>query len=165
MITGEPSEDSDPASHRVIIVGVDDSAEAEAAAQWAVREAELRRDDVLLVHAYDVSSLAPGARAESFARGRQDRKALLDKVAGTLTVPPSMHLDQLIDGRPRVLAAATVCKGGTHGARSRSSGPLRADVTRARRQHGGQHVEPSRGGCASWLDATQRRPTPDRCGY
>lgn len=97
MITGEPSEDSDPASHRVIIVGVDDSAEAEAAAQWAVREAELRRDDVLLVHAYDVSSLPPGARAESFARGRQDRKALLDKVAGTLTVPPSMHLDQLIE--------------------------------------------------------------------
>ena len=52
---------------------------------------------MLLVHAYDVSSLPPGARAESFARGRQDRKALLDKVAGTLTVPPSMHLDQLIE--------------------------------------------------------------------
>jgi hypothetical protein len=37
MITREPSEDSVPASHRVIIVGVDDSAEAEAAAKWAVR--------------------------------------------------------------------------------------------------------------------------------
>jgi nucleotide-binding universal stress UspA family protein len=42
-------------SRRLIIVGVADSAESEAAAQWAVREAELRKDDLLLVHAYDVS--------------------------------------------------------------------------------------------------------------
>ena len=41
----------------MIIVGIDDSAEAGAAAHWAVREAELRSDDVLLVHAYEVPLL------------------------------------------------------------------------------------------------------------
>jgi nucleotide-binding universal stress UspA family protein len=97
MITGEPREGSEPASHRVIIVGVDDSAEAEAAAKWAVREAELRKDDVLLVHAYEVPSLPPRGRAAAIARGRQERQALLDKVARTLTVPPTMHLEQLIE--------------------------------------------------------------------
>jgi nucleotide-binding universal stress UspA family protein len=57
MIMGEPSANREQASRRVIIVGVDDSAEAEAAARWAVREAELRKADVLLVHAYDVPIL------------------------------------------------------------------------------------------------------------
>ncbi len=79
IAAGERTESTAQASRRLIIVGVDDSAEAEAAAQWAVREAELRKADVLLVHA-----------------GPQRRRALLDKVAGTLTVPPSMHLDQLV---------------------------------------------------------------------
>jgi nucleotide-binding universal stress UspA family protein len=46
-----------PAGRRLIMVGVDDFAEAEAAAKWAVREAELRRDDVLLVNAYQVPLL------------------------------------------------------------------------------------------------------------
>jgi hypothetical protein len=75
---------------------VDDSAEAEAAAQWAVREAELRNDDVLLVHAYGVPSLPP-AKESAIARGRQERQALLDKIAGTLKVPPTMHLQQVIE--------------------------------------------------------------------
>jgi nucleotide-binding universal stress UspA family protein len=82
---------------RVIIVGVDDSAEAEAAAHWAVREAELRRDDVLLVHAYEVPILPSRGRAAAIAHGRQEREALLSRVAGTLTVPPTMHLAQLIE--------------------------------------------------------------------
>jgi nucleotide-binding universal stress UspA family protein len=82
---------------RVIIVGVDDSAEAEAAAHWAVREAELRRDDVLLVHAYEVPILPSGGREAAIAHGRQEREALLSRVAGTLTVPPTMHLAQLIE--------------------------------------------------------------------
>ena len=78
MITGEPSGNREQASRRVIIVGVDDSAEAEAAARWAVREAELRKTDVLLVHAYDVPILGPKRRAAAIAHGRQDRQALLD---------------------------------------------------------------------------------------
>lgn len=82
-------------SRRVIIVGVDDSAEAEAAARWGVREAELRKDDLLLVNAYHVPIL-PGMAAV-IAKRRQERQALLDKVAGSLALPPTMHLDQLIE--------------------------------------------------------------------
>jgi hypothetical protein len=81
----------------VIIVGVDDSAEAEAADRWAVREAELRKTDVLLVHAYDLPILRPKRRAAAIAHGLQERRALLDKVTTTLTVPASMHIDQLIE--------------------------------------------------------------------
>ena len=81
----------------LIIVGVDDSAEAEAAAKWAVREAELRRDDVLLVHAFEVPLLQSSSMEAAIAQGRQERQALLDKVAGTLAVPPRMHLDQRIE--------------------------------------------------------------------
>jgi hypothetical protein len=41
MVAGEPSENAKPAARRVILVGVDDSAEAAAAAHWAVQEATL----------------------------------------------------------------------------------------------------------------------------
>ena len=41
MVGGGPSA-IEPAPRRVIVVGVDDSAEAEAGARWAVQEAELR---------------------------------------------------------------------------------------------------------------------------
>jgi hypothetical protein len=49
MVTDEREESARNARRRLIIVGVNGSAAAEAAAQWAVREAELRKDDVLLV--------------------------------------------------------------------------------------------------------------------
>jgi nucleotide-binding universal stress UspA family protein len=68
-----------------------------AAAHWAVREAELRNDDVLLVHGYEVPLLPVTGRAAAIERALQQRQALLDKVAGTLTVPPAMHLDQLVE--------------------------------------------------------------------
>jgi nucleotide-binding universal stress UspA family protein len=97
MITGEPSAKREQTSRRVIIVGVDDSAEAEAAARWAVREAELRRTDVLLVHAYDVPILGPKGRPAAIAHAREVRQTLLDKVTTTLTVPAAMHIDQLIE--------------------------------------------------------------------
>jgi nucleotide-binding universal stress UspA family protein len=85
------------ASRRLIIVGIDNSAEAGAAAHWAVREAALRKDDVLLVHAYEVPLLPTTGRAAAIAQGRQERRAMLDNAAGALTVPPTMHLDQLIE--------------------------------------------------------------------
>jgi nucleotide-binding universal stress UspA family protein len=97
MITGEPSANREQASRRVIIVGVDDSAAAEAAARWAVREAELRKADVLLVHAYDVPILGSKRRAAALGHVRQERQALLDKVTASLTVPASMHVDQVIE--------------------------------------------------------------------
>jgi nucleotide-binding universal stress UspA family protein len=97
MLTGDRGENSEQSHHRLIIVGVDGSAEAEAAARWAVREAELREDDVLLVHAYEAPLLPSSGMAAAIAQGRQGRQALLDKVAGTLVVPPRMHLDQRIE--------------------------------------------------------------------
>lgn len=96
MVTGEDSDSIQHAHRRMIIVGVDDSAEAEAAAKWAVREAELRKDDLMLVHAYEVP-LSSRGRPAAIARGRQQQEALLDKVAATLTVPPTMHLDRLVE--------------------------------------------------------------------
>lgn len=97
MLAGGPSEGTAPLRRRVIIVGIDDSAEAEAAARWAVREAELRMDDLLLVHAYEVPRLPPRGRVAGLKRGREQRLALLDKIADALTVPPRMHLDQLVE--------------------------------------------------------------------
>jgi nucleotide-binding universal stress UspA family protein len=97
MLGGGAGEGADQTRRRVIIVGVDASAEAEAAAQWAVQEAELHKADVLLVHAYEVPLIPASARAATVARGRQERQALLDKVASSLVLPPTMHLDQLIE--------------------------------------------------------------------
>ena len=97
MLAAAGGESADQTRRRVIIVGVDASAESEAAAQWAVRAAELRKDDVLLVHAYEVPLVPASARAATVARGHQERRALLDKVAGSLVLPTTMHLDQLIE--------------------------------------------------------------------
>ena len=55
-------------TRRRVIVGVDASAEAEAAAQWAVREAELRQADVLLVHAYQMPLLPEHNRLANHCR-------------------------------------------------------------------------------------------------
>jgi nucleotide-binding universal stress UspA family protein len=96
MVGGGPSAIAEPAPRRVIVVGVDDSAEAEAAARWAVQEAELWKDDLLLVHAYEVPMLPPRGKATTHRRGRQGRQALLDKITETLALPPQMHLDQLV---------------------------------------------------------------------
>ena len=97
MLAGGPSGGSVPLRRRVIIVGIDDSAEAGAAARWAVHEAELRMHDLLLVHAYEVPKLPPRGRVAGLKRGREQRLALLDKIAETLAVPPTMHLDQLVE--------------------------------------------------------------------
>lgn len=96
MLTAERGESAEQ-TPRLIIVGIDDSAEAEAAAKWSVREAELRKDDVLLVHAYEVPLVPSSEMAAAIAQGRHERQVLLNKVAGTLAVPPRMHLDQLIE--------------------------------------------------------------------
>ena len=43
--------------------------------------------------------LPPRGMAAAIAQGREERKALLDKVAVTLALPPTMHLHQLINLR------------------------------------------------------------------
>ena len=67
MVTGEHIENAGQTHRRVIIVGVDDSAEAEAAAKWAVQEAELRTDDLLLVHAYEAPLLPQQTKTVAIA--------------------------------------------------------------------------------------------------
>ena len=62
------------AGRRMIIVGVDESAEAAAAAQGAVGEAELRKDDLLLVHAYEVPLLPTQGRAAAIAQSFRSAK-------------------------------------------------------------------------------------------
>ena len=93
MLAGEDSESIQQAHRRMIIVGVDDSAEAEAAAKWAMREAELRKDDLLLVHAYEVPlssrgrpaalrllSLSPIAHGVISRRGRPCLQVCIDAI-------------------------------------------------------------------------------------
>jgi hypothetical protein len=93
MLAGEDSESIQQAHRRMIIVGVDDSAEAEAAAKWAVREAELRKDDLLLVHVYEVPlsprgrpaalrllSLSPIAHGVISRRGRPCLQMCIDAI-------------------------------------------------------------------------------------
>jgi nucleotide-binding universal stress UspA family protein len=91
MLTAEGAEGTEQTRQRLIIVGIDESAEAEAAAKWAVREAGLRKDDVLLVHAYEAPLMPSSAMAAAIDQGREERQALLDRVAGTLAVPSKMH--------------------------------------------------------------------------
>ena len=79
MVTGEHIENAGQTHRRVIIVGVDDSAEAEAAAKWAVREAELRTDDLLLVHAYEAPLLPHQTKTVAIAQGQRQGEALLEK--------------------------------------------------------------------------------------
>jgi hypothetical protein len=64
MVIGDREESARNARLELIIVGVNRSAAAEAAAQWAVREAELRNDDVLLVRTPPWVRVR--AKAESF---------------------------------------------------------------------------------------------------
>jgi hypothetical protein len=51
------------ATRAVIIVGLDDLAETEAAAAWPDREAVRRKHDLLLVHTYEVSIPPPRGMA------------------------------------------------------------------------------------------------------
>ncbi len=46
-----------------------------AAAHWAVREADLRKVDVLLVHAYEVPLLPARGRAAAIAKGVRTAKS------------------------------------------------------------------------------------------
>jgi hypothetical protein len=74
---------------------------------------------VLLIHAYEVPLLPGEGRAAAIELGRQEREALLDKAAGSLTVPPTMHLDQLVEiDTPESLLPPTLRAGGAQGARS-----------------------------------------------
>jgi nucleotide-binding universal stress UspA family protein len=113
MLAGGGGQSVNQTRRLVIIVGVDASAEAKAAAEWAVGEAELRKTDVLLVHAYKVPLIAASARAAIVARGRHERQDLLNKVAASLVVLGQDH--PALDGHmPLGHTASTVASMSRH---------------------------------------------------
>ena len=100
IAANESAERTRHLTRSVIIVRVDGSAEAEAVAA-AVREAELWQNMTAGRHACcEVPILPPRSMAAAIAQGREESKALLDKVAGTLALPATTHLHQLIKRTP-----------------------------------------------------------------
>lgn len=92
----------------VIVVGVDGSAEAERATQWAIAEARLRGDKVVLVHAWQF----PGVAMTTYAAeslpvfGRADLEQLAaDVLARSATAAaafdPEAEIEtRLVEGHP-----------------------------------------------------------------
>lgn len=81
----------------LIAVGIDGSPEAMAAARYAAHEAQLRRCDLLLVHAYPIPAMyGPFAETdiEYLREGGQD---LLDQVIADLDTPPEVQLRTLLE--------------------------------------------------------------------
>jgi hypothetical protein len=99
----EVIDDAELPSTTLMVAGVDASAESLAAAHYAVRAAELRGNDVLLVHAYPPVPPGPGGEA---AAGRATADELLAGVVAQLIVAPDTHVytkaeqgDALSEGR------------------------------------------------------------------
>ncbi|MEV6327743.1 universal stress protein [Streptomyces sp. NPDC051909] len=95
-----------------IVVGVDGSPSADAAAAWAAREAELWHTGLCVVHATDTSALY--LRPEETERIRRTGRELLDRVAATVTArhPEVPVVTELDDGTaPAALRAAAALTG------------------------------------------------------
>jgi nucleotide-binding universal stress UspA family protein len=75
---------------RLLVVGVEASAESLAAVHYAVTAAEIRGGDVLLVHAFPAPSARAGDREAAAARTTAEN--LLASLAAQLTVPPQLHV-------------------------------------------------------------------------
>jgi hypothetical protein len=96
MVTGQREERARPARRRLIIVGR--MAQPRRKRPRVCRgEAKLRKDDVLLVQAYELPLVPKSLIAATVVSGRQERQTFLDKTAGALAVPPTMRIDQLIE--------------------------------------------------------------------
>jgi hypothetical protein len=89
MIRGERGQNAEQARRSVIIVGVHNSAEAEAAGRAVGgARAELWKDDVLLVHAYQVPSVArQGGWHLGIAADNAPRPADQDRPSRVTAVP------------------------------------------------------------------------------
>jgi nucleotide-binding universal stress UspA family protein len=74
----------------LVVAGVDASAEGLAAAHYAVRAAELRGGEAVLVHAFRPPSARAGDREAADANNAADK--LLGAVAAQLIVPPQVQL-------------------------------------------------------------------------
>jgi nucleotide-binding universal stress UspA family protein len=81
---------------QVVAVGIDDSPQALAAARYAVRAADFRGLDVLMIHAYELPPLdVPTEQAILDACDQSARKLMAD-VAAQLIVPGRMRIETVV---------------------------------------------------------------------
>jgi nucleotide-binding universal stress UspA family protein len=90
-VVEEMTDETETPGTPLVVVGVDASAEALAAAHYAVTAAELRGGDVLMVHAFPSLSARVGDR-EAALSARTTAEKLLAAVAAQLIVPPQLHV-------------------------------------------------------------------------
>jgi nucleotide-binding universal stress UspA family protein len=76
-----------PSGHGPVVVGVDASAGSVAAARYAVLAADLRRADLVLVHAFPVSPALTGQGAAVLSAVRESAHRILDAVLAQLVIP------------------------------------------------------------------------------
>ncbi|HKN43988.1 MAG TPA: universal stress protein, partial [Propionibacteriaceae bacterium] len=85
-------EDSPASVATLVVAGVDASAESLAAAHYAVKAAELRGGDVVLVHAFKPRSTRVGDREQALSEARTVAEQLLAAVAEQLVIPPQVQV-------------------------------------------------------------------------
>jgi nucleotide-binding universal stress UspA family protein len=81
---------------QVVAVGVDGSPEALAAARYAVRSADFRGLNLLMVHAYELPPLDVPMDQGILEACHQAARNLMADVAAQLVVPPHMRIDTVV---------------------------------------------------------------------
>src|SRR5215203_3440380 len=81
---------------QVVAVGVDGSPEALAAARYAVRAADFRGLNLLMVHAYELPPLDVPMDQGILEACHQAARNLMADVAAQLVVPPHMRIDTVV---------------------------------------------------------------------
>ena len=96
---------------RTVVVGVDGSPAALAAARYALWRAQLSGLDLVVVHAYAIPALQEPLSEDFTAGVRDDARAVLDRVVALLDVPPDVGVRTILQpSSPALLlraAAAT----------------------------------------------------------
>ena len=85
-------EEPPAAGTTLVVAGVDASAESLAAAHYAVKAAELRGGDVVLVHAFKPPSTRVGDRMQALSEARTAAEKLLAAVSAQLVIPPQVQV-------------------------------------------------------------------------
>ncbi|WP_406864703.1 universal stress protein [Streptomyces sp. HUAS MG47] len=98
-----------------VVVGVDGSPSAHAAARWAAAEAVLRDAGLVIVHATETAGMAGILSPESIAGRRQSGQALLDRTAEAVAAshPELVLVKELSGGSPVDSLRRAAAPGGT----------------------------------------------------
>jgi nucleotide-binding universal stress UspA family protein len=76
----------------LVVAGVDASAESLAAAHYAVKAAELRGGEVVLVHAFKPPSTRVGDKEQALSEARMVAERLLAAIVAQLVIPPRVRV-------------------------------------------------------------------------